>query len=647
MYNKPDFDSDFFRRQFHYDGPLGFSLEKNRTVFRLWAPTAGQVTLFLYPDGDHSSKIAEYAMQAEGHGVWSKTLEENLDGCYYDFVVTVDGISRRTPDPYARAAGVNGLRSMVLDLSHTDPEDWALDCPPEEGNENIIYEIHIKDFTWAASSGISPKLRGKYLSLCQSGTSIHDAGTYPSGIDYLKRLGVTHIQLMPVYDFGSVDEGLSAQSPGPDDQFNWGYDPWNYNLPEGSYSTDPAHGEVRIRELKEMIRHLHRSGFRVIMDVVYNHTYHLDSCLFRTVPWYFYRRNPDGSPSNGSGCGNDLASERSMCARYILDSVLYWCSEYHMDGFRFDLMGLLDTGLMNRIREELDRIYGPGEKLLYGEPWRAGESAVHPSVRLADKQAFRVLSPQIGAFCDATRDAIKGDLMRPDSKGMVNGGKLSAVMLASCLTGWTDSGKEFCVQSPSQTITYLSCHDDWTLWDRLLMTVPEGQDPERINRLAAAINFCCQGNLFLLSGEEAARTKCGVRDSVQSPYRINRFDWNRVEERINLVDYYRGLIALRKELPGLCDKSKTASDRLHSCRELSCNLVYAEIDNRSSKKKTIFSRLILIVNASDETHNISLPAGNFRLFFNGENSFLWQEDIVIRESISLPSYTAALLGKTE
>ena len=409
---------------------------------------------------------------------------------------------------------------MVIDLRRTDPEGWAGDTPPARGPEDIIWEVHVKDFSHDVHSGVPEALRGKYKALTLTGTTLDGDGVHPTCIDYLKRLGVNYVQLMPVFDYGSVPEDGS-------DAFNWGYDPVNYNVPEGSYATDPNDGAVRIRELKEAIQALHQNGFRVIMDVVYNHTYKLDSWLWRTEPWYFYRQNPDGSSADGSGCGNDLASERSMCARYILESVLYWAREYHMDGFRFDLMALLDTQLMERIRATLDREYGKGEKILFGEPWSAHSSPMHRGAKPAGKRALPTLDENTGAFCDATRDLVKGHILHAERPGFVNGGSARLSSLSMAVTGWVGAqGGRFAARSASQTINYLSSHDDWTLWDKLVITM----DPARCfdqptpvvlqaNRLAVAFCFACQGHWFMLAGEEFGRTKQGLQNSFDAPRR--------------------------------------------------------------------------------------------------------------------------------
>lgn len=630
------FDSEEFRQRFHTDLPLGSFCGSNGTVIRLWAPTAQAVTLYLYRTGSSRKVLLTASLCQAEHGVWVWETAENLDGWYYDFDVTVDGITRRTADPWARGCGINGRRSMILDLRRTDPDGWQDDIAPAKTPENIIYELHIKDFSWDEAGGFASADRGKYLALCRRGTTLNSDGIHPTGLDYLKRLGVTHVQLLPIYDFGSVHEA------GRPEQFNWGYDPVNYNVPEGSYATDARRGEVRIQELKSAIQALHANGFRVIMDVVYNHTYVLDSWLFRTVPWYFYRRNPDGTPSNGSGCGNDIASERSMCSRYILESVLYWAEEYHMDGFRFDLMGLLDVELMNQIQSALDEKFGTGEKLIYGEPWSAASTAAIPGTILGCKDNLRSMAA--GAFCDNTRDAIKGGLGETDL-GFVNGGGLDAMRLAQCIGGWTRGrGAEF--PSPQQTITYLSCHDDWTLWDKLINTMDSSRQYEvltpeilRANRMAAAINFCCQGHIFFLSGEEFARTKHGVKNSYRSPAVLNQLDWTRAWACRELVDYYRGLIALRMQLPGMCDKSPQAADRIQDVQTMGPDCVRIILSNGGR-----WETLLLLLNAASFDQTTALPHGRWQLLADGESSFRWQETHVLERDVRIPSFSVLIFG---
>lgn len=636
-----DFTSEAFKQNYHCDKPLGAFCSPEGTRIYLWAPTAEAVFLHIYPSGNHTKAGETVPMEKGKQGVWSYRSARNLDGWYYDFDVTVEGKTCRTADPYAKACGVNGKRSMVIDLKKTDPAGWENDKAPAATPETVIWELHVKDFSWDPAGGFDAKDRGKFSALCREGTTLNGDGKHPTGLDYLKRLGVTHIQLMPIYDYGSVDEADWKNS------YNWGYDPVNYNVPEGSYSSDPYHGEVRVKELKEMIRKLHAEGFRVIMDVVYNHTYVADSWLERTVPGYYYRQKPDGSLSNGSGCGNDIASERSMCAKYILDSCLYWAAEYHMDGFRFDLMGLLDQELMESIQNALDAEYGEGEKLIYGEPWRADNTHLSRSVVLCDKNSLRTISGKIGAFCDDTRDAVKGSLMDLAARGFVNGGGIHAHKLHHCLTGWAGDYGAF--QTPYQTITYLSCHDDWTLWDKLVSTMDEeknytGSEPQilRANRLAAAINFCCQGRPFFLAGEEFGRTKGGIKNSYSSKSEVNQLDWTRAWDHQSLVDYYRGLIALRMQLPGVQDKTEKASRRILWVEELGENCVMACVDNKGKDSK--WEKVLMIFNCSDYCGSAKLPEGSWQILADGENSFRWQQEHVVTEKVRVAAYSAMLLG---
>ena len=632
------FDSPEFEAQYHCDAALGAFPEDAGTLFRLWAPTAEDAVLHLYEQDEGGRPFATHWMEQGPRGLWTLRLPENLHGVYYEYELTAEGESRRTGDPYAKACGANGKRSMAVELSRTDPEGWKQDKPPVPRADDIIWELHVKDFSWDPAGGFPAEVRGKYAALGLTGTTLHGNGTHPTGLDYLKTLGVTHIQLLPVFDYCTVDE------TGPADQYNWGYDPMNYNVPEGSYASDPHRGEVRIRELKQAVMALHKNGFRVVMDVVYNHTYKPDAPLGRAVPGYYYRQEEDGRLSDGSGCGNDLATERSMCAKYILDSVLYWAEEYHMDGFRFDLMGLLDVPLMERIRAALDEKYGKGEKLLYGEPWSAWGTACREGTVLCRKEQMLRLSPGIGAFCDDTRDAVKGNLMYEGSTGFVSGGHLSAVTLKNCVSAW--AGSVF--RCPEQTITYLSCHDDWTLWDKLVCSLDPARDfyavkPEvlRANRLAAAICLMCQGRPFLQAGEEFGRTKGGVKNSYNAHPNVNRLDWQRAWEQKALVDYYRGLMALRMLLPGVRDKGETAAKRILKAVELQPGCAAVFLDNAPSK----WDHLMLVVSARSDETEITLPGGTWQVLADGESSFRWKQPLVARDKITLSPVSALILGR--
>jgi len=639
------FDSEEFEKEYHCDAPLGALCSGEGTHFALWAPTAQAVTLRLYGEGHWGEAFAVMSLVRGARGLWTADLGDNLDGVYYDYEVTVDGQTRQTADPYARACGANGWRSMVIDLTRTAPEGWDEDRAPARQAEDIIYELHVKDFSWDASSGVPQEYRGKYKALTIDGTRRGGKGRTPTCLAHLKRLGVTHVQLLPVYDYGSVDECADQRNP---NVFNWGYDPVNYNVPEGSYATDPYHGEVRIRELKEAVQALHRAGLRVIMDVVYNHTYHLDSWLLRTAPWYHYRQTDDGSASNGSGCGSEIATERSMCTRYILDSVLYWAEEYHIDGFRFDLMGLMDAPLMERIRSELDRRYGAGEKLVYGEPWTGGTPHARPGTALCHKQQLRKLSPGIGAFCDGLRDGVKGSVFEAKAGGFVSGGPFSAQHVAQCIRGY--AGAQDVFSAPSQTIAYLSAHDDWTLWDKLVMTVagdrrfvPLRESVLRANKLAAATYFCCQGRPFFLGGEEFGRTKLGERNSYRSSLRINRMDWNRAGKGRELVNYYRGLIALRKKLPALQDKSTQAGERIREVWEIGPRAAAIRMDNTGAG--STFDELLLCFNYDREAVHLDLPQGQWTVLADEEDSFLHEHPRLIGGRTSIAGMACLLLAR--
>lgn len=574
-----------FDEKYEYKGKdLGAICGEDGTVFRLWAPLAESVELCLYGENGAESILP---MKKGERGVWRLDFPNNLHGTYYDFRIRTEGKTVRSADPYAKACGCNGRRSMAVDLKRTDPEGFNQDAPPEAKSETIIYELHVKDFSYDPESGIPERFRGKYKAFTFPGKG-GEAGQTATGMAYLKQLGVTHVHLLPIFDFGWLDEA------GDDRQFNWGYDPVNFNVPEGSFATDVTDGTVRIRECKEMIQALHRAGIRVIMDVVYNHMYEKDSWFERIVPGYYCRRRENGELSDGSACGNDIAAGRAMVDNYIADSVLYWAEEYRIDGFRFDLMGLLTTELMNRIRRELDAEFGPGEKLLYGEPWRAGDSPMEKGTHPALKENVGKLQDSIAVFSDDTRDLIKGDVFVAEHPGFVNGGRGLEKKLLHAVTGWRDNRDGFRPGSCSQIINYISAHDNYTLWDKLLITM-EGEEglrreadylepkPEILaaNKLAALICFTCQGHLFLQAGEEFGRSKFGDDNSYRSAPEINMLRWRQTERFRELVEYYRGLISLRMKLPGLCDKSRDAWRRIQD-RTVHCpGVVSFHVDNRA------------------------------------------------------------------
>ena len=443
------FESEEFARQTDYQGPLGAAYSPSGTHLRLWAPTAQSVRVDLYRKGDGGACIGSLPLSPWGQGVWGVYLPGDQHGKYYNFNVTTEWGSVTTADPYARAAGVNGARSMIVDLARTDPPGWEQDKRPViPASKRSVWEVSVRDFSQDPASGVRNAWRGKFLAFTQQGTTLNGDGVHPTCLNYLKRLGVRYVQLLPIFDFGSVDESRPLTR-----QYNWGYDPANFNVPEGSYSTDPARGEVRVRECKQMIQALHAAGIGVVMDVVYNHMYRSDNVLNRAVPLYYFRQNEDGSLSNGSGCGNEFASERPMARQYFLDSVLYWAQEYHIDGFRFDLMGLYDVETMNLLRAELDKLPGGRDILMYGEPWQGGSSALHRYE--ANKNNLAMLNDRIGIFCDDTRDAIKGGCFNAREPGYVEGRPGSFWDIGGAVAAWCRSDK-FPPHTPGQIVSYVS-----------------------------------------------------------------------------------------------------------------------------------------------------------------------------------------------
>lgn len=636
---KKYYTSKEFLENFIYGGnDLGVKCSEDGTSFRLWAPQAEGVTLNLYEKGEGGGAYLNLPMKKEDKGVWSFDTKKELHGVYYDYQIKRDGEEILSADPYAKGCGLNGLRSMAVNLRKTDPKGWENDCSPQEGMERIIYELHVKEFSWDKSGGFPKEYRGKYKAFTCKGTTLNNDGVHPTGLDYLKELGVTHVQIMPMYDFGSVDEA------GDDTEFNWGYDPLNFNVPEGSYATDARNGEVRIREMKEMIQAIHEAGFGVIMDVVYNHTYSLNSWFQKTLPWYFYRVFPDGRVSDGSACGNDVASERAMCAKYILESVLYWAKEYHIDGFRFDLMGLLDVDLMNRIRKELDVRYGKGKKIIYGEPWAADKTAIENGKQLASKENIALLDENIGVFCDSTRDGIKGSALKAKKTGFINGGagkedEILAAVSAWCKNPYNAKGLEN-VKAPSQIITYVSAHDNHTLWDKLKETVTE-EECMRLNKMAAAVYMTCQGSLFFLSGEEFARTKGGLDNTYKSPISLNSLDWERAWENKELVSYYKGLIALRKRIHGLCDKSRNAYKNICDLWKEK-NVVGFTVKNDETCR---WEKVKIIYNASKKAFKLESPDGDWQILCDGNDSRCFEKSINVEGELKVLPQSVLILGK--
>ena len=637
------FENVPFHRENYYTGPLGPDYTPGGTCLRLWAPTAEAVTVTLYHKGDGGAVLGTEPLVRGAHGVWSIWLPGEQHGRYYTFAVTADGITRETGDPYARAAGVNGVRSMIVDLARTAPSGWERDVRPTiPPAQRAVWEVSVRDFSQDAASGVRPAWRGKYMAFTQQGTTLHGDGIHPTCLNYLKRLGVKYVQLMPIFDFGSVDEAKPLLR-----QYNWGYDPTNFNVPEGSYSTDPTRGEVRIRECREMIAALHAAGIGVVMDVVYNHTYRTENPLNSTVPYYFFRQDPDGSFSNGSGCGNEFASERPMARRYLIDSILYWAKEYHIDGFRFDLMGLYDAESINAVRAALDSLPGGRDILLYGEPWQGGASQLHRYE--ANKANLAMLNERVGIFCDDTRDAIKGGCFDAREPGYVEGKPGSFWDIGGAVAAWCRSDR-LPPHAPSQIVSYVSAHDNFTLWDKLLCVryeKPEFTARDTValaqNRLAAGIYLTSFGLPFMQAGEEFARTKKGVGNSYRSSPALNRLDWNRAEQYHALVDYYRGLLALRAAFPRLGSTDRHAPEALQffALEQPLVGWMLPAVWGDGAA----WSALCVFYNPTDTTCTVALPAGQWKLLSDGTSSSLWRgPSRIFTGKAALAPYSATIFG---
>ena len=637
------FENVPFHRENYYTGPLGPDYAPGGTCLRLWAPTAEAVTVTLYHKGDGGAVLGTEPLVRGAHGVWSIWLPGEQHGRYYTFAVTVNGITRETGDPYARAVGVNGVRSMIVDLARTAPSGWERDVRPAiPPAQRAVWEVSVRDFSQDAASGVRPAWRGKYMAFTQQGTTLHGDGIHPTCLNYLKRLGVKYVQLMPIFDFGSVDEAKPLLR-----QYNWGYDPTNFNVPEGSYSTDPTRGEVRIRECREMIAALHAAGIGVVMDVVYNHTYRTENPLNNTVPYYFFRQNADGSFSNGSGCGNEFASERPMARRYLIDSILYWAKEYHIDGFRFDLMGLYDAESINAVRAAQDALPGGRDILLYGEPWQGGASQLHRYE--ANKANLAMLNERVGIFCDDTRDAIKGGCFDAREPGYVEGKPGSFWDIGAAVAAWCRSDR-LPPHAPSQIVSYVSAHDNFTLWDKLLCVRYErpeftASDPVALaqNRLAAGIYLTSFGLPFMQAGEEFARTKKGVGNSYRSSPALNRLDWARARQYHALVDYYRGLLALRAAFPRLGTTDRHAPEALQFF-SLEQPLVGWTLP-AAPGDGAWWRALCVFYNPTATSRVVPLPAGQWKLLSDGTSSSLWRGEsrTYEREALLMP-YSATVFG---
>ena len=570
-----------------------------QTVFKLNAPV--RPVLRLYNAGTGGKLVKTVKLRPAGKNLWAATVKGDLKGRFYTF----DMGRGQTPGVFAKAVGVNGARGAVIDMASTNPQGWETDRRPATKSpaDLVVYEMHHRDFSIDASSGLQHK--GKFLAL-----------TEPGAIAHLKELGVNAIHILPSFDYASVDES-HLERP----QYNWGYDPLNYNVPEGSYSTDPYTPAVRIREFKQMVQALHKAGIRVILDVVYNHTFDLKGSNFeRTYPGYYYRYKADGTPSDGSGCGNETASEQPLMRRFMIESVKYWINEYHIDGFRFDLMGIHDIETMRQIRAEVNKI--DPTIFIYGEGWSAGTCA-YPQEKLAMKANMKQL-PGIAAFSDEMRDALRGPFS-DDSKGgflarvpgteeSLKFGIVGGVAHPQVDMSKVNYSKEVWANEPTQMVSYVSCHDDMCLTDRLRASIPGISTDElvRLDLLAQTAVFTSQGVPFILSGEEMLRDKKGVHNSFNAPDSINHLDWNNLKKYPQVFDYYKGLTRLRKAHPAFrLGKAGLVRDNLRFLSAPAHCVAYC-ISNRNVPGEE-WNNTIVILNAGKETAKVAVPGGKYTI----------------------------------
>ena len=585
------------------------------TRFSLWAPTADEVRLMLYNEGEGGHAYRTVSMEAGEEGVWHTTVAEDLLGKFYTFnVKTGDRWLGDTPGIFAKAVGVNGHRAAIIDLRSTDPEGWADDHRPplRSAADVVIYEMHHRDFSISPASGIEHK--GKFLALTEAGTRSPEG--LATGIDHLRELGVTHVHLLPSYDYASIDETRLDEN-----RYNWGYDPLNYNVPDGSYATDPYRPDVRIREFKQMVQALHQAGIRVILDVVYNHTFSIDGSNFeRTAPGYFYRQRPDGTYADASACGNETASNRPMMRKYIVESVLHWAREYHIDGFRFDLMGIHDIRTMNEVRAALTAL--DPSIIVYGEGW-AAQAPQLPQDSLAMKaNTYRM--PGIAAFSDEMRDALRGPFNDnkqgaflaglPGGEESIKFGIVGAVQHPQVCNDSVNYSQAPWAGEPTQMISYVSCHDDMCLVDRLRASIPGIKDDElaRLDKLAQTAVFTSQGIPFIYAGEEVMRDKKGVHNSYQSPDSINAIDWSRKALHADVFAYYKGLIQLRKNHPAFrLGSAELVRRHLEFLPVEGKNLVAWRLKEHAGGDR--WEDIVVVLNSRREPARVAVPQGNYTI----------------------------------
>ena len=607
------YKTEEFISQYTYDGDdLGSTWTKEKTTFKVWSPTASEVKLNLYESGTAGTDdLIETIQMTQGEkGVWSLEVEGDLNGTYYTYSVTNAGVEKEACDPYARTTGVNGDRAMVIDLESTNPEGWEDDTNPNADltfNDAVIYELHVRDASIGENSGVSEANKGNFLGLIESGTTT--SGGVSTVLDHMVDLGITHLHLLPIYDFSSVDETT--------DGHNWGYDPKNYNVPEGSYSSDPYNGEVRVSEMKQMVQGLHENGISVVMDVVYNHVSSAENfCFNQIVPNYFSRINDDGSYSGNSGCGNDTASEHAMVHKYIVDSVKYWADEYHIDGFRFDLVGLIDVDTINDIMQTVWEDHP--DVVFYGEGWEMNSYNTGISMTI-QKNSTKV--PGFAFFNDTLRDAIKGSVF-DELPGYVSGADGQRLTVLDAFYGLPGSWCE----TPTQTINYSSCHDNHTLYDRLKVSRPDASEEDivKMNNLAAAITITSEGIPFIHAGEELLRSKPNEdgtynHNSYNAGDEINSIKWETLEDEkvSNVYDYYKGLIAFRKAHAALrMTSTEDVTNNITEIKDLDKNVIGLTINGGVNGEES--EGLVVIFNPNIEATTVPLPEGNWDIYINDE-----------------------------
>ena len=619
-----------FDELYYYNGPLGVKYSPNKSTAYLWAPTAQQVKLVLQsPEASvRERKIID--MKRQDRGVWTVQVNEDVEGYFYSYLVLINLEWTEAIDPYCVAVSVNGSSGVIVDLNKTKREKPSLP-KLEHAVDSIIYETHIRDFTIHPDSGI--KAKGKYVGITE--LDARTKNNQLSGLSYIKDLGVTHIEFLPVHDFEEVDE-LEVLK-----QYNWGYNPSHFNVPEGSYSIDPTKPYERIFELKEMIRTVQGQGIRVILDVVYNHVYKKEASSFeKVVPGYYFRYNKYGMPSNGTGVGNDIASERSMVRRFILDSVRFWLEEYQVDGFRFDLMGILDVDTMQQIRSLCDEI--DESILLIGEGWDL-DTPLNPEEKAIIGNQDSLYG--VGQFNDQFRDKIKGSTFQLYDIGFALGNEQYKNEVAELLSGSIGifSGNGMFNQ-PNQSVNYVESHDNHTLWDKIDICFPDEttETKQRKHRLATSLVLISQGIPFLHSGQEFFRTKYGIENSYQSPDQINQIDWNRKDQFKDNVQYIKDLIALRKKVKAFRLPSSEDIRRHVAINYLSNSVIEYKIQDLKDEE---WNTVIVYVNIHQSIEEIKTPKGNWKIIMQNEHVYWDQNPLAEDRLVSLSPVSLTIIGQ--